>query len=472
MNFQLSVLRGLPLPCQLSLPRGKRPVFIASFARRWRGREDPDAATANHPPCGGDARQGRGGQRGAFTLAIIAFILSALASFTPAAAAQVDDQFRVWLKSDLWPEARKRGISQKTFDAAFAGIKPNLKLPDLVMPGTRPKTPKKQHQAEFGSPGNYFGPLGSVTAGARARTARNARTLAAIEKRFGVPGEVVLAIWGRESGFGTAKIPYNAFEVLGTKAFMATRKEMFRNEVLAALEIVERGLADAKSMKSSWAGALGQPQFMPSKYLRHAVDFDGDGHSDIWNSTPDTLASIANYLAHYGWVKGRDWGFEVTVPAGVSCALEGPDRGRKIADWAAMGIRRVGGKPFPAAEMRAEGFLLMPAGRNGPAFIVTPNFYVLKEYNQSDLYALFIGHGADRIAYGDRSFAGQWGKVDELYRSDIAAMQRGLEKVGYDVGGADGLPGFKTRRSIGDWQAKNGRAATCFPDRGLVEAMR
>ncbi|WP_181257248.1 lytic murein transglycosylase [Pseudaminobacter soli (ex Li et al. 2025)] len=390
----------------------------------------------------------------------------------PAAAAEIDDQFRAWLQNDLWPEAKQRGISQKTFDAAFAGIKPNLKLPDLVMPGTKPTTPQKQHQAEFGSPGNYFAPLATVTAGARARATQNAKTLSAIEKRFGVPSPVLLAIWGRESGFGTVKIPYNAFEVLGTKAFMSTRKEMFRTEVLAALEIVERGQADVKSMKSSWAGALGQPQFMPSKYLQHAIDFDGNGHPDIWNSTPDTLASIANYLVHYGWVKGRDWGFEVTVPASVSCALEGPDKGKKIADWAAMGIKRVGGKPFPASEMREQGFLLMPAGRNGPAFIVTPNFYVLKEYNQSDLYALFIAHGADRIANGDKPFVGEWGKVDELYRSDIAAMQRGLEKAGYDVGSADGLPGFKTRRSIGDWQARNGRAATCFPDKGLVEAMK
>nr|WP_280821149.1 lytic murein transglycosylase [Mesorhizobium soli] len=407
-------------------------------------------------------------------LPLILCLLLAAAQFVarPAAAAQIDDQFRAWLQNDLWPEAKKRGISQKTFDAAFAGIKPNQKLPDLVMPGTKPTTPQKQHQAEFGSPGNYFAPLATVTAGARTRAVENAKTLAAIEKRFGVPGPVLLAIWGRESGFGTVKIPYNAFEVLGTKAFMSTRKEMFRTEVLAALEIVEKRLADVKSMKSSWAGALGQPQFMPSKYLQHAIDFDGNGHPDIWNSTPDTLASIANYLVHYGWVKGRDWGFEVTVPASVSCALEGPDKGKKISEWAAMGIKRVGGKPFPASEMREQSFLLMPAGRNGPAFIVTPNFYVLKEYNQSDLYALFIAHGADRIANGDEPFVGEWGKVDELYRSDIAAMQRGLEKAGYDVGSADGLPGFKTRRSIGDWQAKNGRAATCFPDKGLVEAMK
>ena len=391
---------------------------------------------------------------------------------SPASAAKIDDQFRAWLANDLWPEAKAKGISRATFDAAFAGVKPNLKLPDLVMPGAKATTPKKQHQAEFGSPGSYFGKIGGVTGGGRERAGQNARTLAAIEKRYGVPGGVVLAIWGRESGFGAAKIPYDAFEVLGTKAFLATRKDMFRTEVLAALEMVERGLASPDAMKSSWAGALGQPQFLPTSFLKHAVDFDGDGRVDIWNSTPDTLASIANYLVDYGWIKGRDWGFEVTVPEGVSCALEGPDQGKRISEWAAMGISRVNGKPFPANEARAEGFLLMPAGRSGPAFIVTPNFYVLKEYNESDLYALFIGHGADRIAHGDRNFAGTWGKVGGLYRSDVAALQRGLEKLGYDVGGADGLPGFKTRRSIGAWQAKNGKAPTCFPDKALVEALK
>jgi lytic murein transglycosylase len=319
--------------------------------------------------------------------------------------------------------------------------------------------------------GGRKGFLGN-SAGGRARAATHARVLAAIEKRYGVPAGVLLALWGRESGFGAAKMPYDAFEVLGTKAFMARRREMFRAELLAALAIVEKGLAPAGAMKSSWAGALGQPQFMPSSFLKHAVDGDGDGRADIWNSVPDTLALIANYLNHFGWTKGRDWGFEVTVPAAVSCALEGPDRGRKVSEWAKMGIARVGGRPFPSHELRQEGFLLMPAGRGGPAFIVTPNFYVLKQYNNSDLYALFIGHGADRIAYGDRAFSVGWATVDRLHRSDIAILQRALEKRGYDVGSADWLPGFKTRRSIGDWQASNGRVATCFPDAKLVEALR
>jgi hypothetical protein len=192
----------------------------------------------------------------------------------------------------------------------------------------------------------------------------------------------------------------------------------------------------------------------------------------MWNSTPDVLASIANYLVHYGWVRGRGWGVEVTVPANVSCSLEGPDQGKKISDWVAMGIRRVDNRAFAASELKAEGLLLMPAGRSGPAFIVTPNFYVIKQYNNSDLYGLFIGHAADRIAKGDATFAGTWGAVGDLHRSDIAALQRALEAKGYDVGSADGLPGFKTRRSIGIWQARNGRPATCFPDAGLVAALK
>ncbi|MDX8444217.1 lytic murein transglycosylase [Mesorhizobium captivum] len=409
-----------------------------------------------------------------FTFAFLFASFVVLLLTHPSRAAPIDDQFQAWLQNDLWPEAQAKGISKKTFDAAFIGVKPNLKLPDLVLPGKKPTTPEKQHQAEFGPPANYFAEkiIRPVTAGGRSRESTNARVLGLIEKRYGVPGEVVLAIWGRETGFGAARMPYDAFEVLGTKAFMSTKKDFFRAEVLAALEIVERGLAPVNAMKSSWAGALGQPQFMPTSFLKHAVDFDGDGRPDIWNSTPDVLASIANYLVHYGWVRGRGWGTEVIAPTNVSCSLEGPDQGKQISDWVAMGVRRADGKAFQASELKAEGFLLMPAGRSGPAFLVTPNFYVLKEYNTSDLYALFIGHAADRIAKGDTTFAGNWGPVGDLHRSDIASLQRALEAKGYDVGSADGLPGFKTRRSIGTWQSKNGKAATCFPDASLVAQLK
>ncbi|MCO5063656.1 MAG: lytic murein transglycosylase [Rhizobiaceae bacterium] len=405
---------------------------------------------------------------------VLAFLLFLLVAAGGAAAqSKIDSQFRIWLEQDLWPQAQSEGISRATFDAAFEGVRPNTKLPDLVLPGEKPSTPKRQHQAEFNAPSKYFAEktLAAVTGGGRSRANRLAKTLAALEKRYGVPGEIVLAIWGRESGFGAAKMPYDAFEVLGTKAWLATRKDMFRTELIAALQVVQSGMATRQAMRSSWAGALGQPQFLPTSIQKHGVDFDGDGRIDIWRSDVDTLASIAKYLADYGWERGRDWGFEVVVPADVSCALEGPDQGKKVSAWADMGITRANGKAFPASERAREGFLLMPAGRGGPAFIVSRNFYVLKEYNESDLYALFIGHAADRIAYGDKSFTGAWGKVDALHRSEIAAMQRTLEGQGYDVGSADGLPGFKTRRSIGAWQAKNGMAPTCFPTRKIVSSL-
>ncbi|EIM73829.1 lytic murein transglycosylase [Nitratireductor aquibiodomus RA22] len=401
-------------------------------------------------------------------IAALCFLLVAGA----ASAQSIEAQFRDWLAQDLWPEAQRRGISSATFNAAFASVSPNLKLPDLVMPGESKPRSDRQHQAEFRAPSAYFQHIGGVVSGGRSRAGQLSGVLSAIEKRYGVSRGIVLAIWGRESGFGRAKIPYDAFEVLGTKAFLATRREMFREEVLSALEMVERRGVSPRAMRSSWAGAMGQPQFMPSSYLKYAVDGDGNGTADIWKSEADTLASIAHYLAQHGWVRGRDWGFEVSVPQSVSCALEGPDRGKRIADWQALGIRRVGGKAFPEHELRGEGYLMMPAGRFGPAFIVTPNFYRLKDYNESDLYALFVGHAGDRIMYGNSEFSGSWERVGGFDRGDVAAMQRRLEKLGYDVGGADGLVGFKTRRSIGEWQQKNGIAPTCFPAGDAIRRLR
>ncbi|WP_273791966.1 lytic murein transglycosylase [Brucella anthropi] len=406
-------------------------------------------------------------------LALVASLVISTAIAAPSKA-QIETQYRNWLERDLWPEAKAAGVSRAVFDQAFAGISINWKLPDLVIPGEKATTPKEQKQAEFGAPGKYFNAktMGLVTSGGKERYGQYANLLSRIEQKYGVPARVLLAVWGRESGFGRVKIPYNAYEVLGTKAFMASRKDMFRKELIAALEIASKGYIDEAAMKSSWAGALGQPQFMPTSYLKHAVDFDADGKRDIWNSVPDTLASIANYLKLHGWQKGRDWGFEVNVPQNVSCSLEGPDQGKTFAEWAKLGITRVNGKPFPANELKGEGFLLMPAGRYGPAFIVTPNFYVLKDYNMSDLYALFIGHVGDRIAYGAGDFSRGWGDVGTMYRSDIGAMQKRMQALGYDVGKPDGLPGFKTRRSIGLWQAKNGLAATCFPQPELLRQIR
>ncbi|MBP2463028.1 lytic murein transglycosylase [Rhizobium sp. PvP014] len=386
----------------------------------------------------------------------------------------VEKQFQRWIASDLGPEARKAGISERTLKTAFNGISLNWSIPDLVPPGSKPPKSQDQSQAEFSSPGAYFSEkrLQGLAATGRGLASTHAATLKRIEAAYGVPGEIVVAIWGRESGFGKARLPYSALEVLATKAFMSTRKPMFREELIAALTMIERGDVDAATMKGSWAGALGQPQFMPTSYLKYAVDFDKDGHPDIWNSVPDSLASIAHYLQKEGWQRGRDWGFEVSIPAKVSCAQEGPDLAKPISAWAATGITRVSGKPFPSADLKASGMMLVPAGRNGPEFVVTPNFYVLKEYNNSDLYALFIGNLADRIAHGAGAFEGSWGDVGKMLRSDVLAMQKALVAKGYDVGNVDGLPGFKTRRALGDWQAKNGLTPTCYPDASLKTRLK
>ncbi len=370
---------------------------------------------------------------------------------------------------DAWVQGYKaraagRGISPGVIDTAFRGAG---FLPDVIE--------KDRNQTEFKrSTEDYLNIAASderVSLG-RQKYAAYGSTLNALQSRYGVDAQIIAAVWGLESFFGTRRGNIPVISALSTLAYEGRRGAFFEGQLTAALRILQRGDTTADRMVGSWAGAMGHTQFIPTSYLEFAVDYTGDGRADIWNSQVDTLASIANYLANHGWVKGRDWGFEVTVPASVSCALEGPDRGKRISDWAALGVQRVSGRPFPEHEARQEGFLLMPAGRSGPAFIVTPNFYVLKAYNESDLYALFVGHAADRIAYGDRAFSGSWTRMAKMYRSDIAAMQRGLERQGYDVGGADGLPGFRTRRSIGEWQAKAGRAPTCFPEAGIINALK
>ena len=403
-------------------------------------------------------------------------ILSLLVPPPGAAASGRDaaaERFRTWLAETIWPRARAEGVTRVTFDAALANVTLNPDLPGLSRPGAPAAPPARQDQAEFGAPSAYFAApkLRHATAGGRRMARRHAETLARVEAATGVPARIILAIWGRESGYGRARIPHDAFAVLATRAFLGPRQDFFTAELIAALQIAQAGHIPARAMKSSAAGALGQPQFMPSSFLRFATDGDGDGQADIWRSEADTIASIATYLARQGWVAGRDWGFEVRVPADISCALEGPDQGRRIADWAAMGIARVSGRPFPAHERAGEGFLLMPAGRLGPAFIATPNFTVLKAYNTSDLYALFVGHVGDRIAFGMGDFHGQWATADRLSRADIAAIQRALVSRGHDVGGVDGLPGYKTRRAIGRWQAATGRRQTCFSSAALRAAL-
>ena len=390
-----------------------------------------------------------------------------------AVQARVEKQFQTWLATTVRADAQKRGISRQTLDTALSGLTLDWTLPDLAPPGIPRKKEEPQRQAEFSGPARYFSEakVATLANGGRSLMAKWSKTLAKIEKTYGVPASIVVAIWGRESGYGAAKMPYPAVRALATEAFMGARKASFYPEFLAALQIVDGDHIGLNEMRSSWAGALGQPQFLPSKYLTLAVDFDGDGKRDIWNSVPDTLASIANYLRQAGWQPGVGWGVEVEVPESVSCSLEGPEQGKPLAAWQAMGVRPIGGGKLAGRTPDRIGHLLMPAGRHGPAFIVSGNFYVLKSYNESDLYALFIGHLADRLR-GAGPIANAWGDVGGFTRSDVRAMQERLEKRGVDVGTADGLVGFKTRIAIGAWEEANGRRATCFPDAGMLRSIR
>lgn len=386
------------------------------------------------------------------------------------ATQEIERQFRDWLERTVWPDAQEQGISRETFDRALAAATLDWKLPDLQPPGRA--APPENRQAEFQSPGRYFAEnqLASLAKTGRDLLKQWDRALAALEQRYGVPREIVVAIWGRESHFGRVSPRHEAVRVLATQAYMGRRRALYYPEFLAALAILERDHLPGETLRSSWAGAMGQPQLLPSKFLRYAVDGDGDGRRDIWRSVPDSLASIANYLHAHGWNKAYGWGFEVEVPAGVSCSLEGPRQGRPVREWRRLGLSLAGGRALPA-ESDGTAFLLMPAGRLGPAFLVSENFYVLKKYNESDLYALFIGHLADRMR-GGTAFVAAWSPIDPMRRADIWAMQERLTTQGYDVGKVDGLVGFATRTALGQWQKRYGQNETCYPDASLIQAIR
>jgi lytic murein transglycosylase len=389
-------------------------------------------------------------------------------ALSPAEKAKAEQAFPGWAEAKVWPAAKKVGVSRATFDAAFAGVAIDWSLPELGPGGGVP-----EGQAEFQSPAAYFNEkrLADLAALGKPLLQKWSKALAGIEKRYGVPAEIVVAIWGRESAYGRVVPSKLAINALATESYLGRRKETFFPELIAALKILERGDVTPRRMLSSWAGALGQTQFLPSKFLDFAVDFDGDGRADIWNSTPDVLASIAHYLVQHGWARGQGWGFEVKAPASVACSLEGPEQGRPLAAWRKMGVTPLGALPR-YAKSGTKFHLLMPAGRLGPAFLVTSNFYDIKDYNNSDLYALFIGQLADRYL-GGSAFEGGWSKVAAGFRrSDVLAIQKKLVAMGHDVGKVDGLVGFKTRIAIGLWQRKQGMAESCYPDAAVFAGLR
>lgn len=383
---------------------------------------------------------------------------------------RADSNFDRFLESQ-WPAARELGVSRATFDAATRGLEPDLSLPDLAIPG-RPASPPPG-QAEFvQTPGQYLREptFDRLAARGKQLSAQYRDTLARIEKQFGVPGNVVLAIWARETDYGGYKLPLDAIRTLATQAYIGKRKEFFGNEFLHALKMLQDGVPRA-DMRSSWGGALGLTQFLPSEYYKYGVDFDGDGRADIFRSVPDALASAAKQLAGKGWQKGERWAYEVRAPQNADCSIGTPEYTMPIAEWLKRGFVPAGGRQLSAAELALPASLLQPEGSYGPSFLTPKNYYVIKDYNFSDLYVLFVGHLSDRIA-GSRAFATPWSKNAQLKTKEVETMQQRLTSLGLYKDKIDGKAGMLTRAALGAYQKANALKVDCWPTAAVLDHMR
>jgi lytic murein transglycosylase len=399
---------------------------------------------------------------------VFAFLALALVA-SPAAAA--DPAFTQWL-SALWPAAQQMGISRATFELATRGLDPDLTLPDLDLPG-RPGG-AGPGQAEFvQTPADYLkeASIARLANDGRRLAAQYRATLAAIERQFGVPGNVLLAIWGRETDFGRERQGKNAIRVLATQAYYGKRKDFFRNELLLGLKMIEDGEVKLADMGSSWGGAMGLTQFLPSEFYKYGVDFEGTGHRDIWHSVPDALASAAKQLLDKGWQGGLRWAYEVHPPAAVDCTRAVPDVTQPVGEWLKHGYRTAYGRMPSAEELAAPASLLLPEGTYGPAFLTLHNYYVIKEYNFSDLYVLFVGQLSDRIT-DPRPFETPWSKGAQLRTADVEAMQRALTRLGIYNDKIDGKAGMLTRSALGAYQKANGLKIDCWPTAALLVHMQ
>ena len=386
--------------------------------------------------------------------------------------ARADDAaFRAWLQT-VWPDAQALGVSRGTFEAATRGLEPDLSLPDLSVPG-RPQTPPAEQPEFVKTPAEYLSEPTLVRLAGRASTLlqQYRPTLQKIERDFKVPAPILLAIWGRETDFGTYRLPKNAVAVLATQAYLGNRKDQFRQEFLLALKMLEEGAVKLPEMRSSWAGAMGLTQFLPSEYYKYAVDFDGDGRRDIWNSVPDALASAAKQLVDKGWQPGHGWAYEVRTPRDLDCTLADYDSTLPVNQWLKRGLVPTLGRQVTPADMAEPASLFLPAGRYGPAFLTLKNFYVLKAYNYSDLYALFVGHLSERIT-DPHPFEIPWGRVVQLRTRDLEEIQQRLTAQGFYQDKIDGKAGQKTRLALGVYQKANRLTLDCWPTAATLDHMR
>lgn len=343
-------------------------------------------------------------------------------------------------------KAMRQGISSTTYDRAFQGVSYNE---DIIK--------KDRNQSEFTK--QIWEYLDSAASDTRVKNGKkalreNKRVLDQIEARYGVDKEVVVAIWGLESAYGSYRGDEPLIESLATLAYDGRRGRFFESQLIAALKITQAGDVAPRRMTGSWAGAMGHTQFIPTSYLAYAVDFDGDGKRDIWSNDPtDALASTAAYLARFGWKKGQPWGVEVKLPSGFNYGLTGERIKKSTSEWMALGVRDMSGKKVPN---HGSASVLLPAGAQGAAFLIFDNFHVIERYNTADAYVIGVGHLSDRIEGGPPIRSG-WPRGDRPLRfSEKSEMQKRLTAAGYDTQGVDGIIGPNTIAAIRRFQASQG----------------
>ncbi len=381
--------------------------------------------------------------------------LTAAAPAQPVPAPAADRGFQRFI-AQLWPDAQKQGTSRRIFDLAFAGVTPD---PRVIAATTR--------QPEQAKPvGAYVASLASPQRAAtgQRKEAEWRKLFDAVEKKFKVDRWIILAIWGMETSYGALKDKWDPIRSLATLAYTGYRHPYFRNELLIALKILQEGHVTRDRFVSSWAGAMGQTQFMPKNFMDYAIDFSGDDRRDIWGSVPDAIGSTGNYLSKEGWVFGLPWGFEVAIPQGFDYRKSRAAYG----EWTRLGVTRTDGGTYPAS---GEGILFFPTGLPGPAFVITPNYHVLREYNNSDAYAISIGHLADRMR-GAPPLKARWPKHNTtLPKDDRVALQRKLAALGYNVTKFDGPITFEQRDYIRAEQLKLGMLPDGHASAQLLDRM-
>jgi len=369
-------------------------------------------------------------------------LLFALLLATGAAQALADD-FNACL-GELRQEAVTNGIARQTFDRAMKGVRPDQTVLDAM-----------NHQPEFTTPvWDYLAALVDEKriADGRAKLAEWTPVLERVEREFGVNRYVIVAVWGVESDYGRTLGGRPLVRSLATASCFGGRQSFFRGELLATLHIVQSGDMPSRALTGSWAGAFGQTQFMPSTFQRLAVDFDGDGRRDIVGSVPDALGSTANYLKRAGWVTGQPWGYEVRLPADYQ-GPSGRRRRQTVSEWSRLGIRKIDGTALTGNSPAA---LFLPAGIDGPAFIVFKNFDAIYSYNTAESYALAIAHLSDRLR-GGGPFHTAWPTHDPgLSRAKRRELQQQLIDHGFNIGEPDGVIGSRTRAAIEAFQSSAG----------------